>query len=204
MKNIENTKTAIRILEQVWQHLMENIDDLPSVQFVLETNDSKRYGLFQAAGWHYSSSAGHIVGIRLDLLSDVNLLLAVLLHEGVHAINYSRGVQDVRNEYHNKHFKKLAIELGLLVEFRNTRHGFTNTYFDVALKQRYDNAYSTLAENFNISIAQPKIQKGKLPKSGHVILFCKCTPKRRISMTPANYSLGTVTCSICKFPFTTR
>ena len=60
-------------------------------------------------------------------------VLGTLLHEAAHALAHARGIKDTSRQgrYHNKHFKTLAEELGLIVEHDQRTGWSASTITDV-------------------------------------------------------------------------
>lgn len=76
-----------------------------------------------------------VVGEHLD--KPVEETLDTLLHEAAHALNFERGIKDASaNQYHNRHFKLAAEELGLTVN-QVAHYGFAVTALPPETAARY-------------------------------------------------------------------
>ena len=91
----------------------------------------KAYGHFSLKDDTWVSTIGnsHEINIGAGTLSrPIEEVIATLLHEMVHYLNYKNGIQDCSrgNTYHNKRFKEIAESHGLIVEHEE-KYGWTMT-----------------------------------------------------------------------------
>lgn len=212
MTVFDRSSDCNRVLEEVWQELMKILPDLPPAIIVMARMYKGRSivrGYFGPLNWRFTKENGHEIGVSITELGNDKELLAVLLHEAAHAINYARGIKDIgggkEGYYHLKQFRETALELGLGCEFRNTRYGWTNTFYIESLQDRYSKILDILKQlSVNgVNPYSPPRPKA-LPKSGQAVYICKCSPPRRISMTENTDSQGAVICWVCVEPFTLR
>lgn len=99
----------------------------------------------------------------------------VLTHELAHFINYNKKVKDVTsNQYHNKHFKKTAEMLLLVVE--KGKRGYSKTKpspeFDLMIKSFKKNEKA-------FTIFQNRKDKASKVGSRNILYTCKCKVKVR-------------------------
>ena len=83
----------------------------------------RRWGHYHAGSWVTGSQARPEIMISGEgLHRDAASVLGTLLHEAAHALAAARGIKDTSRQgrYHNKHYKALAEELGITVEFDKT------------------------------------------------------------------------------------
>lgn len=81
-----------------------------------------RLGHFGAERWRLGADERTVPEVFIGgegLARGASPVLATLLHEAAHALASVRGVQETsrRGQYHNKHFRALAEELGLHVDY---------------------------------------------------------------------------------------
>ena len=76
-----------------------------------------------------SGKASYELNIGADYLNrPIENIVAILIHEGCHLYAMQNGIKDTSNKgvYHNKRFKALAEERGLIIE-RHDKYGWTIT-----------------------------------------------------------------------------
>ena len=138
-KQLNNVQRVQQYLKKIFRLLNEQIFDneLEDVQIVL-SNSSRCYGYYtlNKSTW-IGNSCGqefhhHEIGISAQYLSseerDITTLVGVLVHECVHALGEQRGIRTCsrNNVYHNRRFRDLAEEHGLIVE-HSPQHGYSHT-----------------------------------------------------------------------------
>lgn len=77
--------------------------------------------------WKNGEESFNEIAFNLEHFSTPEQLLSTLLHEVAHSLNHKNGIEDCSsNQYHNKHFKKQAEELGLkTLEIKGKGHAST-------------------------------------------------------------------------------
>jgi len=173
--------TATKCLEEAWTKLRALIPGLPQAVIVLLDVRARSHlrGHFSHSTWKtYGRSNSHEIGISPALFEDPKKLLATLLHEAAHALNYERRVQDVTGRYyHRKEFRDTCVRFGLDCRFLHTRYGWTLTSWPQDGK--IPRHYSPIIEHLKTSMPRGSvIQQSKtarikpLPKTGPVRLEC--------------------------------
>ena len=79
--------------------------------------------------WHNDTVATHELNLSADYLNrPIENIVATLIHEGCHLYAMQNGIKDTSNRgvYHNKRFKALAEDRGLIIE-KHSRYGWTIT-----------------------------------------------------------------------------
>ena len=79
--------------------------------------------------WHNDTEATHELNLSADYLNrPIENIVATLIHEGCHLYALQNNIKDTSNRgiYHNKRFKQLAEERGLLID-RHETYGWTIT-----------------------------------------------------------------------------
>ena len=128
-------------------------------------------------------------------------VLATLIHEISHSINYKNGISDCTNEqYHNKQFAKVAEGLGLKVE-KVKRFGFALTTLTPESKERWAEALNVIEEALKITaLAEPEnAPKGR--NKNLLVASCNCGEKIRLSLKTLEKTRPT--CQACKSEFKT-
>ena len=133
-KQLNNVQRVQQYLKKIFRLLNEQIFDneLEDVQVVL-SNSSRCYGYYTLNGSTWVGQASgevfnqHEIGISAQFLAtrDVTSVVATICHECCHHYAYIKGIRDVsRNGYwHNKRFKEIAEQHGLIVE-RHEKVGY--------------------------------------------------------------------------------
>lgn len=126
-KQLNNVQRVQQYLKKIFRLLNEQIFDgeLEDVQVVL-SNSSRCYGYYTLNGATWVGQASgevfnqHEIGISAQFLAtrDVCEVVQTLCHECCHHLAFLKGIQDVSRSgyWHNKRFKEIAEQHGLIVE----------------------------------------------------------------------------------------
>lgn len=126
-KQLNNVQRAQQYLKKIFRLLNEQIFDneLEDVQVVL-SNNSRVYGYYTLNGATWTGQANgeqfaqHEVGISSHFLASREIfeIVGTLCHECCHHLAYLKGIRDVSRHgyWHNKRFKEIAEQHGLIVE----------------------------------------------------------------------------------------
>lgn len=124
----------IQALADVWKSIRDRHPVVPGV--VLLAAPAQRGGLnvlghFAALRWSARKKEGshfhEVVVVAEHLDRPAEEIVATLIHEAAHAMNFHAGIFDCSaSQYHNKRFKEAAQELGLIVE-KTFHYGFAYT-----------------------------------------------------------------------------
>lgn len=129
------------------------------------------------------------------------VVLATLIHEVSHSINYKNGVSDCTNEqYHNKQFAKVAEGLGLKVE-KVKRFGFALTTLTPESKERWVEALNVIEEALKITALSEPENAPKGRNKNLLVAECNCGEKIRLSLKTLEKTRPT--CQACKSQFKT-
>lgn len=199
---------TVAALEAAWKRIAEVHEDLPHVCLVVgsgvEGGRYSKHGHWWAETWNDREGGDrHEVLVASERLSDGGeWAFETLLHEAVHALAYVRGVKDTsrRGRYHNKRFKALAEEVGLVVEAHKT-HGHVTT----GLTPEAKHTYATVIDRVDRAISAYRKRPGskaaedgeKAPKN--VTLTCGCERKIRVAAEEAE--VGGFLCGVCGTEF---
>lgn len=116
---------ASKLFKVFNKEFFENTLEMP--QFVIE--ESRKFAFRYDPTYKGSSGAFLIGGGAADL--GVNDFQAAFLHDMVHLSNAQDGISDLTaNQYHNKHFLDLALEVGLIcIRHKNQGWSITTTMY---------------------------------------------------------------------------
>jgi hypothetical protein len=129
-------------------------------------------------------------------------VLSTLIHEISHSINYKNGVNDCTSEqYHNKHFAKVAEGLGLKVE-KVKRFGFALTTLTPEGEEKWAEALNIIAEALKITAIQESESAPKGRNKNLLVASCECGEKIRLSLKTLEKCAPI--CQACKSEFKTE
>lgn len=135
-----------------------------------------------------SGKASYELNIGADYLNrPIENIVATLIHEGCHLYAMQNGIKDTSNRgvYHNKRFKALAEERGLIIE-KHSRYGWTiTTPSEATINFCIDNDLQEVLITRHIGITFTGVGTGKngngtpvkptAPKKGNSIKWiCPC------------------------------
>lgn len=118
-------------LKKIYEQL--NLDfwcgQLPKVTLTIQQKESTygHFSLFEV--WRIGKSGQHELNIAAGGLNrPIENIVATIIHESVHLYCYINGIQDTSNQgvYHNKKFKKIAEQHGLIID-KYGKYGYTLT-----------------------------------------------------------------------------
>ena len=203
---------ASQCLERTWMDLRELLPGLPPAIIVLLGADSRRkkLGHFAWSTWKYRDDRKvHEIGISPDLFERPEEALCTILHEAAHALLYEKdktGGCGPDFYYHKKVFRDTCRRLGLECKFRNSRYGWTNTYWpEKGVPDRYSKILEFLKESLPWGTGVPyippiQIEGQSSPLSGHTRLVCKCK-NRCVYVNKTMLDQGGIICKFCGSEF---
>ena len=140
--------TAVELtiaLSGVWKAVQSHHPEVPHVVLLAAPNphtNTNVLGHFAALRW--TATPGHggilheVVVVAEHLNRSAEDVVATLIHEAGHALNFARGIHDCsRSQYHNRKFEAAAKELGLDVT-QVAHYGFALTAMPAETAQRYN------------------------------------------------------------------
>ena len=214
------TTPLVQAIEQAWTAMQLRHLELPDVVVTLGSGIEARgvkLGHFAPNVWARGDDITNEVHELFvggeGLMLGARAIMAVLLHEGTHALAEARQVKDCsqNGRYHNGQFKALAEEMGLVVDKHPTL-GWQNTDIPDATAEDYEGAI------FDLDLAITAYRAGamlvpeaggaapiapvKTPRGGGrasnnngTSLRCTCGRRIRVSQTVAE--MGGITCNLC-------
>lgn len=141
-----------------------------SIIFTIQTKGKKNaLGWFWADRWKTTNKETvQEINLSAETLRNCNPG-EVLIHELAHAENHTLGIKDCTNNVHNKKFKAMAEQLGLLVKPRDKRYGFGFTDLGDPAKA-FLASIKFNAELFKLNRLEPISSL----KAGTRLLKCQC------------------------------
>ena len=187
----------IAALERAWGDVRRRHPELPTAVIVTGSGaDGRRSGLrlgqFAARRWRHYPEGGALPEIFVGgegLERDARGVLATLLHEAAHALADVRGVKDTSRQgrYHNRRFKLLAEELGLIVT-QVPVIGWSATSLADATAERYRDTLAALEHALTLQRrGEPPV--GASGRSRNAVA-CACACGRRIQVAPSMRTRG--------------
>lgn len=240
MQTIEAVQTSpiLAVLEDFWSVLRAE-HGLPAVTLVIASGSHKNkpgdltMGSFNPARWT-TGTAGELrdeIMIAAESFKDGAIeVLDTMLHEAAHVLARARGIKDTSRagRYHNKRYKALAEELGLVVAC-DTVIGWSTTSVPDATAERYRKHLEALgavlsghrrheADVFSVqapSAPQDAPEGGDEDpaadpdagddggKSGgkRGLYVCVCQPPRKLRVSKSVAELGAILCGVCGVDF---
>lgn len=129
-------------LAAVWSAVQARHPEVPEVVLLPAPNphgNTNVLGHFAALRWT-GKRAGlvhEVIVVAEHMNRSAEDIVATLLHEAAHALNFQRGIDDCsKSQYHNKKFKAAAEEIGLEV-MQVPHYGFAYTTMPAATAQCY-------------------------------------------------------------------
>ena len=151
------------------------------------------YGYFQPDAYTKDGKTVHQVTMCAETFQyGIDQIVSTLIHETVHATNHLASVNDCTNNTHNKKFKELAEQFGLIVEKGSASQGWAITTMSPELQEWVNTELKPNADAFTL-LANVKPPKEKKP-SKMVKWECDCTIVRCATALNA-------TCEECEQPF---
>lgn len=179
-------------LEAAWGEIQKRHPKIPDVCLVLSTGAKNgkyvKHGHWWPNQWSVGGKNRPEVLLASEHLRDgARAVLTTLLHEAVHGLAYVRKVQDTsrQNRWHNKHFAKIAVEMGLEVE-QNARFGHVTPDMTHATATEY---IETLTRLMHVIGATPEVYRRRpttrlatasVPRRRFVSYKCSCDNEIRV------------------------
>ena len=155
-------------LEAAWKGIQREHPDVPDALVVVGPSGDKKVrklGHWAKRSWvDVKGERVHEVFISAERLErQPHEVFQTLIHEAGHALATAREIQDVSpgTQYHNGEYKKLAEELGLVVEKHSQKgRGWAKTTITPAMEKTYAAEIATLAAAL-FGFRQPELEPVK-------------------------------------------
>lgn len=170
------------------------IGHIPPAVIVINSSASK-YGHYSRSRWRHGNNILSEIMISAEgLKRSPRDVLGTILHEAVHGICHTAGVQDVsnNNKYHNKAFRRTAEEIGLIVHDPVKVHGHTVTELP---EGEYEDILRVIEPQL-VAYREFDTASQTPPRSDRELsLRCRCPRKIRIFQTIRDE--GPIVCGVC-------
>ena len=197
----------VRVLEDIWAAIRARHGEIPAVVIIIASGtDSKqpRWGHHAPGRWHTGTGQRAEIMISGEgLARDARDVLGTLLHEAAHALAAARGIKDTSRQgrYHNKHFKTLAEELGITVEF-DPRIGWSSTTVLDTTAGHYASQLAVLQAAMVLWRTSEELSPTQRRNSNLVAAICPCG--RSIRAAASTLAEAPIICTACGEPFTPK
>lgn len=217
----------VQSIENTWRTIQFHNDDVPDVVVTFGAGLVSRglkLGHFAANVWTHGDDDIHELFVGAEgLQRGAQALLGTLLHEAAHAVAEARGVKDVSRQgrYHNKNFKAIAEEMGIIVE-HDAQLGWSTTSVPDFTAALYETAILDLDVSMTAyrrgaefmfggaaggaaggsgtgTVKVPRVT-GRTSNNNGVSVSCSCGRKIRVSRSVLE--MGGITCNVCEEEFT--
>jgi hypothetical protein len=197
--------TILKILEEIWLEIRRWHPEIPPVVIIIASGTSSkhpRWGHHAPGRWNVAGlQRGEVMISGEGLRRTAPDVLATLLHEAAHALAAARGITDTSRQgrYHNKHFKTLAGELGLITEHDST-HGWSAATLTDVTHIAYARQLTGLAQAMTIwrhgdTTTGPTTRR----TSNYIPATCPCG--RTIRIAASTLAEAPITCQGCDGDF---
>lgn len=132
MKEITNYRRAVQYLSKIFNLINEEYfaGSLEVPTITIQSTVGAYGHVTTSKVWKTESgNASYELNIGADYLNrPIENIVATLIHEAVHLYSMQSGIKDTSNKgiYHNKRFKELAEERGLIIN-KHAKYGWTVT-----------------------------------------------------------------------------
>jgi curved DNA-binding protein CbpA len=196
----------LQVLESTWFTIRARHPEVPAVVIIIASGtDSKqrRWGHYQTDSWITGTTARPEIMISGEgLHRDARSVLGTLLHEAAHALAAARSIKDTSRQgrYHNKHYKALAEELGITVEFDKTI-GWSITTVPDHTANVYERELQALTEAMTLWRLDEPFTTGTTTRRSTNLLAATCACGRRIRVAASTLAEAPITCGECDGKF---
>lgn len=222
------SSALVAALESAWSEIQAEHDDTPAAVIVIASGSMSRgvmkWGHFAPDRWSDGRATKKKRGkgkpapmVHEVLISGEGLArggketLCTLLHEAAHGIGNARGIANTSRggRYHNKRFKALGEELGLVVTEQGSR-GWAHTAMGAAAAKRWAKLIKALDAAIAKSFRIGEGSKKKAAASRMLKAQCKCISgetgdmvedPRTIRIARKVFDLAAITCGECECDF---
>jgi curved DNA-binding protein CbpA len=198
---------VLGVLETIWQAIRAHHPELPAVIIIIASGTDgkqRRWGHYQPGCWITGTQARPEIMISGEGLHlGARFVLDTLLHEAAHALAAARGIQDTSRQgrYHNKHYKTLAEELGLTVEFSKTI-GWSATTVPDSTAAVYEPQLAALTDALILwRLEEPPTATTTGTRRSSNLLAATCPCGRKIRAAASTLAEAPITCGECHGKF---
>jgi len=196
---------VLRVLETIWLNIRARHPEIPAVVIIIASGTDgrqRRWGHYEPHTWVTGAQARPEIMISGEgLARGARSVLGTLLHEAAHALAAARHIKDTSRQgrYHNKHYKTLAEELGITVEF-DTTIGWSATTVPDPTAAAYAAQLAALDEAMTLwRLDEPAATS--TPRRSSNLLAATCPCGRRIRAAASTLAEAPITCGDCDGKF---
>jgi len=198
----------IAALEQAWAAIRTRHPEVPAAVVVVgsgsptKASQAMKWGHFESHRWQAGTDRLPEVLISGEgLRRHAPEVFTTLLHEAVHGLADTRGVKDTSRQgrWHNKHFARLAAELGMTTT-RDDKLGYSPCTLTQATDEHYRSVIDTLAAALR-AYRRPDLLDGNGRTNNNNGLSCHCDCDRRLRISIKVFDAGPVLCALCGAAF---
>jgi hypothetical protein len=172
---------VVTLLEEVWDRIRQNHQELPAVVIVTGTGmiGPARWGHFRANGWMARAEGedaatnlalGEMFMAGETLAKGARQVLQTMLHEAAHVLARVRDLKDTSRQgrWHNKTFRTLAEEMGLEHKraSADVQHGFSFVTLTAETEAEYADLLDELDREIRLVVDLPWFLKGTAKPKG--------------------------------------
>ena len=215
MSNTTATLPILEALNTTYQRIRLLHPEVPNAVIVVGAPGKVRggqvHGHFLANSWvnpdfqdaENESDVLHEISLSGESLErGAEHVLGTLIHEAAHALAHERGIKDTSNgaRYHNKKFKAVAEELGILLEQAPTI-GWSVTRISTPTYITYYEEILTLGWALATYRLPEFSVKPKVRKRTKAPMDCGCGDPVTVSIQWAERHMASLRCDDCLEPF---
>lgn len=204
---MDSSSNLVSACESAWQDIQAIHPEIPDVVMIVGPDTSRgaqtlrKLGHFWADRWDVEETATPevlLVGEALNRSPED--IFGTILHESAHALAFARKIQDTdkSGKRHNKHFKRLAEEVGLDVAESHRVRGYAFTSVPEDTLNRYSETVDKLRDALSL-YRVPVGAKGTKPSRNLLKATCDCG--RVIRIAKATFEVAAITCQDCETDF---
>lgn len=209
------TERLVFALTVAWRAIQTHHPEVPDVVLTIGSGTIGRrggeatLGHFAVARWQLAGDEGdQAAGLPELFVSGEGLrrgadeVLATLLHEAAHGLAAVRGITETSRygRYHNKRFKALGEELGLVIT-EVDRIGWSGSALSPQAGQRYTEVLAGLAAAMTaFRRAEHHGPTGRSKTKNLLVAECACP--RKIRVAGSTLAAAPITCGACDQEFT--
>jgi curved DNA-binding protein CbpA len=198
---------VLAVLEDIWQAIRARHPEIPAVVLIIASGTEgrqARWGHHAPNRWVAGTQARAEIMISGEALRlGARWVLGVLMHEATHALAAARGIKDTSRQgrYHNKHFKTLADELGIEVEFVKLI-GWAPTALPDKAAEVYTRQLQALEDALTLWRLDETIAPPATGRRNSNLVAATCSCGRRIRVAASTLAEAPITCGECDGEFT--
>jgi hypothetical protein len=202
------TAGLLATLEQTWATIRTRHPEVPAAVLVVASGSPAKatghlkWGHFATLRWQHGSDRLPEVLVSGEGLSRTPAeILTTLLHEAAHGLADTRHIQDTSRQgrWHNKHFAKHALELGLTPS-KDATIGWSPCTLRPETAEVYTEQLDAIGAVLGFwRHAEVLATKTRTSNNNGVSAECDCARKIRVSL--AVYEAGPILCGLCEARF---